>query len=39
MGRFGRAEEIADAVLFLSCDESTFVTGSAFGVDGGSVFH
>lgn len=37
--RFGTPEEIADAVLFLSCDESTFITGSALGVDGGSVFH
>ncbi len=39
MKRFGTAEEVADAVLFLSCGESAFVTGSALSLDGGSVFH
>jgi len=39
MKRFGTADEVADAVLYLSCDESSFVTGSALSMDGGSVFH
>lgn len=35
LGRMGRPEEIAAAVLYLSSDEAAFVTGSALIIDGG----
>ena len=35
MGRFGTVDEIADAIVFLASDKSSFMTGHAFVVDGG----
>ncbi len=35
MGRFGEAKEMAYAALYLASDESSFMTGSEFIVDGG----
>jgi NAD(P)-dependent dehydrogenase (short-subunit alcohol dehydrogenase family) len=35
MGRFGEAQEMARAALWLASDESSYTTGSTFLVDGG----
>jgi NAD(P)-dependent dehydrogenase (short-subunit alcohol dehydrogenase family) len=37
MGRMGRPEEIADAVLWLSSSAASYVTGQSISIDGGYV--
>ena len=33
--RFGKPEEVADLILFLSSTRSSFITGGCFVIDGG----
>ncbi len=35
MGRFGKAEEIAGAAIFLASEAASFVNGEVVAVDGG----
>jgi NAD(P)-dependent dehydrogenase (short-subunit alcohol dehydrogenase family) len=35
LGRFGRPAEVADMCVYLLSDESAFVTGAEFVIDGG----
>ena len=37
MNRMGRAEEIADGVVFLVSDKASFITGHPLAIDGGYV--
>ena len=39
IGRFGTPEEVADAVIFLSSNDSDFITGHNLVVDGGWLAH
>jgi NAD(P)-dependent dehydrogenase (short-subunit alcohol dehydrogenase family) len=35
MGRLGRTEEVADAIVFLASDQASYITGHVFNIDGG----
>jgi NAD(P)-dependent dehydrogenase (short-subunit alcohol dehydrogenase family) len=35
MGRIGRSEEVADAIVYLASPLSSFITGATLVVDGG----
>jgi len=35
LGRFGKPVEVAEAVLWLCSDKSSFTTGQYIGIDGG----
>ena len=37
LGKFGKAEDVADAVAFLASDEAAYITGQVLHVDGGMV--
>jgi len=39
IGRLGKSEEVAGLILYLASDESGFVTGSEFSIDGGYTAH
>jgi NAD(P)-dependent dehydrogenase (short-subunit alcohol dehydrogenase family) len=39
MGRLGRSEEQADAIVFIASDEASFITGHVLNVDGGKTIN
>ena len=39
LGRIAEPEDVANVVAFLASDEASFITGQAYNVNGGSLFH
>ena len=39
MGRIAEAEDVANMVAFLSSEDASFITGQAYNVNGGLLFH
>jgi NAD(P)-dependent dehydrogenase (short-subunit alcohol dehydrogenase family) len=39
LGRIAEAEDVANLVGFLASDEASFITGQAYNVNGGTLFH
>ena len=37
LGRWGKPEEVAEAILFLASSETTFIHGSNLVIDGGFI--
>ncbi len=39
LGRIAEAEDVANVVNFLASEEANFITGQAYNVNGGLLFH
>jgi NAD(P)-dependent dehydrogenase (short-subunit alcohol dehydrogenase family) len=39
LGRIAEPEDVANMVAFLASDEASFITGQAYNVNGGTLFH
>lgn len=37
LGRFGRADEVANTVLFLASDQASYITGACIDINGGTL--
>ena len=39
LGRIAEPEDVANMVAFLASDDASFITGQAYNVNGGTLFH